>query len=72
MNNGFNLLFKQEGSFWRSAVSPPTIKYKYNETDGSVYEIFFLVVFFAPRPSFSPICLCGLSFGYEKKEPSRR
>ena len=64
MNNGFNLLFKLEGSIWRLAVSPPTIKYKYSETDGSVYEIFLLMVFFALRPSFSPICLCGLSFGY--------
>ena len=72
MNNGLNLLFKPEGRFWRSAVSPPTVKYKYSETDGSVYGIFLLVVFFALRPSFSPICLCGLSFGYEKKEPSRR
>ena len=72
MNNSFNLLFKPEGSFRRLAVSPPTIKYKFSETGGSVYEIFLLVVFFALRPSFSPSCLCGLSFEYEKNGQSRR
>lgn len=48
VDNGFNLLFKPEGSFRGSAVSPPVVKCKFSETGGSVYEIFLLVVFFAP------------------------
>lgn len=48
VDNGFNLSFKPEGSFRGSAVSPPVVKCKFSKTGGSVYEIFLLVVFFAP------------------------